>query len=416
MIFSSGTNGPILGLGKDYWKFWTSQVISELGSRFTQFALPLIVFKLTGSALNLAISTVLSFLPSVALGLVFGTWADRVDRKRLMVLVAIAQALVILTIPFLAVLGSLTILWVYGAILLNSMLIALSQPAEFASVPSLVTRENLVKANGYLETGYSVARVSGPLLAGALVTIMPIYTVLAFDGLSFIVAASILSLVSTDLAPSAKDEESTTSMREEISEGLRYVFGHPVLRNIILMIALTNFFEITIDAQLVFFAKEHLDATDAQVSFLYAAGGGGVAVVAAFSDALRQRISFSKATVGSLMLYGLLTVLLASVSQLWLALPIWALMMGLGILFDISSTSLQQMVAPDHILGRVRSVAIVLAFATVPLGALLGGYLIERTSVTLIFGLNGLLIFLIALSFAFTALGRAEHYLDKESD
>ncbi len=73
------------GLSRDFWKFWTGQTISNLGSSFTFFALPLLVYKLTGSAVNLAITTAVEFLPQLLFGLVIGAWVDRVDRKRLMI-------------------------------------------------------------------------------------------------------------------------------------------------------------------------------------------------------------------------------------------------------------------------------------------------------------------------------------------
>src|SRR5690349_13971726 len=75
----------------DFMKFWTGETISNLGSSFTQFAIPLLVFKLTGSALNLGIATALTYLPYLLFGLVIGAWVDRANRKRLMILVDIGQ-------------------------------------------------------------------------------------------------------------------------------------------------------------------------------------------------------------------------------------------------------------------------------------------------------------------------------------
>ena len=64
----------------DFWKFWAGQTISNLGSSFTNFALPLLIFNLTGSALNLAIASATTFLPYLLFGLPIGAWVDRVDR------------------------------------------------------------------------------------------------------------------------------------------------------------------------------------------------------------------------------------------------------------------------------------------------------------------------------------------------
>src|SRR5207302_6346028 len=96
-------------LSNEFWKFWLGQTISNLGTSFTQFALPLLVFKLTGSALNLAITTAATFLPYLLFGLVIGAWVDRVDRKRLMIATDIARAAVIASIPLLASMDRLTV-------------------------------------------------------------------------------------------------------------------------------------------------------------------------------------------------------------------------------------------------------------------------------------------------------------------
>jgi MFS family permease len=72
---------PVAGFGSDFWKFWMGQTISTLGSPFTSFALPLLIFKLTGSPLNLALTVVANVLPYLLFGLVIGAWVDRIFEK-----------------------------------------------------------------------------------------------------------------------------------------------------------------------------------------------------------------------------------------------------------------------------------------------------------------------------------------------
>ena len=90
---------------------------------------------------------------------------------------------------------------------------------------------------------------------------------------------------------------------------------------------------------------------------------------------------------------------------------------GLGILFNINTGSLRQAIVPNNMLGRVISIASVLAWSAIPLGSLLGGYAIEQTkNVALVYGVIGVLVFLIPFSFSFTALGHAERYLPKDKE
>src|SRR5689334_14659457 len=109
-------------LSSDFWKFWTGQAISALGDSFSSFALPLLIFKLTGSALNLALTTAVYMLPYLLFGLVIGAWVDRLDRKRLMIFVDLGRAALIASIPILANLNVLLLWWIYVVALLLSTL------------------------------------------------------------------------------------------------------------------------------------------------------------------------------------------------------------------------------------------------------------------------------------------------------
>ena len=404
------------GFSADFWKFLFGQTVSNVGSSFTLFALPLLVFKLTGSALNLALVYAAEYLPYLLFGLLIGAGVDRVDRKRLLVAVDVTQALVISTIPLLAVLDLLSVWWIYVVGFVSSTLWICFNTAEFAAMPSLVNKEDLVTANGRLQASYSAATVAGPLLAGLVVALVPVHAVLLVDALSFLVSALAVGLIKTSFNADVEEQQKKPAgFRRDVAEGLRYVLGHPVLRNVCVMMALVNCVGFTVYAQLVLFAKERLEASDTQVGLLYAAGFVGMIVLALAAGPLRRRLPFSKVMLGTLMVGGLLIVLLASTRWYPFAMVLWALVWGLVVLFDINSNSLWQTIAPNRLLGRVQSVIWVLSWSTIPLGTFIGGVAIEQTQdVALVYGVIGVMIFLAALGFSFTALGRAERYLPQE--
>ena len=127
---------------------------------------------------------------------------------------------------------------------------------------------------------------------------------------------------------------------------------------------------------------------------------------------LRRRLSFSLAALGALLLDGLLTVVLAATRWYWAALVLWAAISGLGIFFNINTGSLRQQIVPNHLLGRVISIAGVLAWSAIPVGALAGGWAVERTgSVALVYAVIGALVALLALAFSLGPLGHADRYL-----
>jgi MFS family permease len=410
---SNSANAPAgREFSADFWKFFCGQTVSNVGSSFTIFVLPLLVFKLTGSALNLALVAAAEYVPYLLFGLIIGAWVDRVDRKRLMIFTDIAQALVISSIPLLAALGLLSVWWIYAVGFASSTLWTVFNTAEFAAVPSLVSKKNLAAANGRLQAGYAAATVVGPLLAGLLVAVTPIHEVLLLDALSFLVSALLVGLIKTRFSASSAEQQRFESLRQDIAEGLRYVLSNPILRNTCLMMALVSCVGFSVYAQLVLFAKEQLGASDTQVGLLYAAGSVGMIVMALAASPLRHRFSFSKVMLGTLMLEGILTVLLASTHWYWIGMLLWALMWGLVVLLDINSNSLWQTIVPNRLLGRVQSLVNVLSWSAIPLGTFIGGVAIERTQdVALVYRTIGVIIFLAALAFSFTALGHAEHYL-----
>ena len=373
--------------------------------------MPLIVFKLTGSAVALGAAAAMFTIPHLLFGLAIGAWTDRTDRKRLMIAVDLCSAVAVASVPLAAVAGVLSVWWILAVTFVASLFSIFFETAQFGAIPSLVDADDLVTANGRIQASFAGASVFGPLAAGVLLVVIPVEAVLYVDAASFLVSAVTLSLIRRSF--NAPVPPRTTSIRQDIVEGLRYVLSHPVLRNISLMMAMINLVSTPIVAELVLFAKQELHAADGEIGLLFAAGGVGVFVLSLAAGPLRKRWSFGNVALGALMLSGILTVALAYTTSLWLGIFFVGASAGLGTLFNINTGSLRQAIVPNHMLGRVISIAMVLAWSANPIGAIVGGLVIERTGdVRLVYAAIGLTIFLIALVFRIASpLGRAERYL-----
>ena len=402
-------------MSADFAKFWAGQTISNLGSSFTQWAVPLLVFQLTHSAVNLGVATAATFLPYLLFGLLLGAWMDRVDRKRAMIALDSLNAIVIVSIPLVSQFGHLTVWWIYAVTFIQSTVFIAFSSGEFAAVPSLVETDDLVTANGRIQATYSAAQVAGPLLAGALLSFFSLAWVMAFDAASFAVSAVSLALIRRSFNVTSDEPKEATTILHDVREGLRYVLSHPVLRNISAMMALINFVGATTYAQLVLFATERLDASKFQVGVLFAAGSAGVVVTGLLAGRLRRRFSFTALAMTSLMLMCSCTIVFAGMRWFWAAVPLWGAAGGLGILFNINTGSLRQAIVPNHLLSRVLSIAGVLAWSAIPAGALLGGWVIKLTgNVAAVYGAIGILTICIAAFFRFfTALGDAQRYVNE---
>jgi Transmembrane secretion effector len=401
-------------LGRDFWLYFGGQLVSQVGSSFTAFAFPLLVFKLTGSATDLALSTAANLLPYLLFGLVLGAIVDRVDRRRMMLWTDVARAAVIVVLPVLALSGHLVVADIYVVAFVQSTLGILFNCGEFAAVPSLVGQDDLVAANGRIMATNSAGQIVGPILAGVLVTFVSPASLLFFDAASFLVSAACLAAIrrSFNSEPPARRAAGGTGLLEDVREGLRFVWSHPVLRSISIMMALINFVAATPIAQLVLFAKQTLGASDTQVALLFAAGAAGIVIVAAAAAPIRRRLSFAVTALGALVISGLTVTVMALLGSYPAALVLWAASQGFGLLLNINTGALRQAIVPSRLYGRVISVASVLAWSAIPLGALAGAAAIRLTgSVADVYAATGILIALIALSFAFSPVRQGDRYL-----
>jgi len=246
------------------------------------------------------------------------------------------------------------------------------------------------------------------------VLVFPLEAVLLGDALSFAVSALSLSVIVTSFGGHDRHRHpSERRLRSEIAEGLRYVLGDPVLRNLSLMLAVATFFYAPAAAELVYFAKERLRASDTQIGLLFGAGSLGSLLFALAAPMLARRLGIRARTFGAAALKGLLLVSLAAVARVWLGIAIWLLVLGFGTLFSVTSEALKQELVPNELLGRVRSITSVLSWSLIPVGALLGGVLVETTgSPSLLYACAGAGIAFVASFFFVASRERVSRTID----
>lgn len=407
------------GLGRDFWIYFTGQGVSQLGSSFTAFALPLLVYELTRSATNLALTMAANFLPYLLFGLVLGAVVDRVDRKRMMIAVEFARAATIAVLPVLYLTDSLQVEYVYAVAFVQSTLGILFDASEFAAIPSLVRTDDLVTANGRVMAANQAGQVLGPVLAGVLVATMAPADLLLIDAATFLASATTLVAVKrgfNEVEPAGtrapSDGSVVRALRRDIGDGLRFVWRHPVLRSISIMMALINLVGVSAATQLVLYGKSVLQLSDSRVAGLFAAGSAGVVLIGLTAGRLRRRLSFPVVALGALVVSGLALTAMTATRWYPLVVVLWAAHSGFGLLLNINTSALRQAIVPNHLLGRVMSVAGVLAWSAIPLGAFAGAAVIEATDeVVAVYAGMGLLTAAIAAAFALSPIRHGDRYL-----
>jgi hypothetical protein len=242
-------------------------------------------------------------------------------------------------------------------------------------LPSLVGREHLVEGNAKLTGSQQVAQIAGPSLAGGLVQAIGGPYAVAVDAASFLVsAAAIGGIRKPEVAP-AVPEEGRPRLRHDIGEGLRYVFGQPVLRAITATTATSNFFSGVQTAVEVIFLVTIVHAKPAIIGLAFAAGGVGGVLAAFAASPLARRFGGARATLlSSLAAVGGLLIPLASpgLGVLFFAAGFF-LSSFTTVVYNINQVSFRQRLCPEAMLGRMNATIRFVVFGVLPIGALAGG-------------------------------------------
>lgn len=341
-------------------------------------------------------------LPFLLIGLFVGVWVDRVRKRPLMIASDLLRALCLVIVPIASVLDILTFEMLAIVAFIHGALTVVFNVADLSYLPSVVDRADLVDANGRTELSASVAQISGPALAGALVAILTAPFAVLIDSASFLFSALILRRIK-HIEPEPK-VEAHEPWRQQISSGFRIIKQSPVLRALIGTTGATAFFGEIFMAIYVFYLAESLDLGSFAIGVIFATGGIGALLGATLSGPLARRIGAGNTIIiGQLMfgVTGLLVPLAVLIPNYAVPLIIASefLQWGFLILRHVNAASMRQAFTPSHALGRVQSTALLATRGSQPIGALLGGLLatLIGAPLTLAFSEVGMLLAVIPL-------------------
>ncbi len=374
----------------EFLKLWTGQTISNFGSAITTLALPLTaVVVLKATPVQMGVLGALAFLPHLVLGLPAGVWVDRWPRRPILILADIGQALLLGSIPVLALLGVLRVEVLYVVAFLTGVLALFADVAATSYVPSLVGRGDLMQANSVSALSHSVSSMAGPALAGGLVQLLSAPIVIALDALSFLLSALFVGIIRA-AEPAARRQE-RRGFRVELSEGLRLVVGDPILRTMIGTASLGAFAGAMQQAVLVLFLVRELGLPPLWLGVIFSAHGIAAILGALFVGPLTERLGPGPALVAGQLGWTIAAILLpVAGGPIVVAVPVLLaaqVLSGLGsLVVRVNQLTVRQALVPDHLLGRTNASRRVLVFGVIPLGSLLGGLLGQTV------GLRGALV------------------------
>ncbi|EIM25293.1 MFS transporter [Microvirga lotononidis] len=341
----------------DFLRLWGAQTLSAIGSRFTREGLPIIAaLTLDASAKDLGLLVAFSLLPGVLLSPFIGAWIDRTRRRRVLIVADLLRAAALATLPAMAWFGSITIGQVMGVSAAVAFLSMFFQTADNAYLPTLVNRDQLLEGNAKLATTDSLAEIAGPALAGTAIQLVTAPVAILFDVLSYVWSALLLASIKRREPPLVTGEHAPDLWRET-GEGLRFVFGHPVLRPLTLCSASLAFFMSFFAPLYVLFAVRDLSIQPGILGLVVALGGISALIGAQFAAWAGRRFRLRTLLIGTLLIYGLMICFIPlAQGPLWMAVASLCIAQllsdGLYVVFATNATVLRQKVTPDSLRGR----------------------------------------------------------------
>jgi DHA3 family macrolide efflux protein-like MFS transporter len=354
---------------------WAGQTVSVIGSRLTSFALGIWVLRETGSTTAFALIFVAMALPALLISPIAGALVDRWDRRVTMIACDAICALTMLALALLLANDALAIWHIYAGVGITAVANAFLQPAYWASIPLLTPKDRLTRVNGMVQTGFALAQVGGPLLAGVLVAAVSMHGVLIVDALTYVVATLLMAIARVPRPVREPDAEDDNVWREA-AIGWRYVRERPGLFGLLAIFGVSNFLfgiaSIAITPLVLSFA----DTT--QLGLQMSIGGAGL-LLGGLGMSLwggpRRKIhgvlGFSALAGIALAAHGLA--------------PSFALVVVAGFVFfltlpviNASNASLWQSKVPPALQGRCFAIQRVLSESAMPVGFIIAGPLAER--------------------------------------
>ena len=337
---------------RDFSIYWGGSVVSLVGSQFTTVAMAWQIYELTNSPLQLGLLGLARGVPMLILLLFGGMLADAVNRRHLMMVTQIAQMCVSASLAIVTLLGGISPLVLYAASLFLALFSSLEQPARTAIIPNLVPRSDLANALALSGTQRHVATIVGPSLAGLLLARSGATLCYAVDAMSWLVMLAALAMMRPlSQVAGGRDAVSMRALRE----GVEFVWTHPVILSMMALDFSQNFFGSG-RALLPVYARDILGVGPQGLGLLYSATSAGALVMGVVMSVRGPVQRPGVWVLVSVSIYGVFTALFGISHFFWLS---FVMLAGAGAANTVSfvlRNTINQLVTPDEIRGRVTSV------------------------------------------------------------
>ena len=380
-----------LRLHRDYRLYYAGNGISLIGTWMQQIAAYWLVLELTGSAVAVGVMALVQTLPVTVLALVGGSIADRVDLRRMIVVVEAVLALQAAVLCALALTGVVAVWQLYVLGFVQGIALALDAPARHTLVFQIVGRDDLTNAVALSSSLGTTARIVGPALGGLVVASAGAGVAFGLNAVSYGVA--ICALLAMRLRPRPSRAKVTSGVLVGVGEALRFAIGSRRVAVTFFTVLLVSTFSFNFDVLLPLVARLTLDEGAGTFGLIASVFGCGALCGALILAAVgRARMLL---VLGGALGFGGLQLVLAPQSS---APAVCAILFAAGIcyvLWGSSALATLQLAAPEHLRGRAASLYFFAFMGGAPLGGLVAGSLTAYGGTRLAFAFAGTMALLV---------------------
>ncbi len=361
---------------------WFGEGISVMGNATTSVLLPLLaVLAFDAGPGSMGLLTAAAWLPWLLIGLPAGAWVDRLDARRIMIAADLVSAVAFASVPVFWLLGRLTLPHLMAVALVGGAATVFFRTAYAAFLPQVVPTSQLEPANGRLVGTESAMQIVGPGVGGLVAQWLSAALGLAVDAISFLVSAICLwrikpAYASTPFEPSEPTKR--TGLGEQIRAGVSFVRSDRYLRYFVVVGSLSNLGLTGYATLLVLFLVRDLGLDAGSVGLVLAAGSSGGLVGAAIATRLSARLGSARASTLLLVSGGPPALLIPLAPDGWgAALAVAGLfLVGVAVVAgNVVRGAWRMRYVPRALMGRVVTSSSVINYGTMPLAALLSGWM-----------------------------------------
>ena len=396
---------------RDFRLFWVSLFVSNIGTWMQMTATNWLLYQLTDSPLLLGLNGVFRAAPAILLGLISGTFADRYDRRRLLLWTQVILGLLALGLGILDHSGNIRAWQIYAFTFVSAAVASFDGPARQALFPSLVPREVLPNAIALNSLLWKGAALLGPTLGGVAISLMGTAGAFYANAASFLaVVGALLLMRATSPAP-----ERRRDFVAETKAGFSYIVSRPLILGAMIMEGVSSVFGLD-NAMLTIFASDVLRVGAHGFGMLQSARGLGAVIGSSYYIAMAQGPRQGRLLLVSAVLYGAGFALFGLSPSFILSLTLLAFVGATDTVWSASRATILQMSTPERFRGRVMGVFQLSNRGLHPLGQTETGLVVPLIGAREATFFGGVLISLVTLVTAWQVPGILKFRLDQTSD